>query len=405
MKVSKIFGFVLCLHAGVGAVLIVMPGCRTAQPPTQTYKQDGRSTAISSSSAVKKTAPSTFRNGVKGASRSDSSLIEATRIDQGSTLDAAFNAGIEGDTFSNNQDFGEFDDIPAVEPIAPMVSDGPVVDIAGSGFKTYTVVKGDSLWAIAKRHSVSLNEVYAANGLSKNSVLKIGQQIQIPSEGGTAVVSTVTADTYQPSSHTSGSKSYTVKGGDNLSKIASQHGTTVRAIKAANGKTSDMIRIGEKLIIPVDGGTGFSTSSTTVAPVSTTSVTTVAPVASGGSGTHTVRSGEYPASIASKYGMTSGELLALNGITDPRKLQIGQVLKVDGSGSAANMDTKTETVTSTTTLIPATFGTTSAPVASEGPVAIRVIEADPLVEDEAAIIDVDSEFEGVIEIPVIRLEE
>ena len=57
-----------------------------------------------------------------------------------------------------------------------------------------------------------------------------------------------------------------------------------------------------------------------------------------------MKSGEYPATIARKYGMTTGELLALNGITDPRKLQVGQVLKVSGSGSAANVDSRTETV-------------------------------------------------------------
>ncbi|HAV14676.1 MAG TPA: hypothetical protein DCX06_14460 [Opitutae bacterium] len=391
MKVSKIFGFVLCLHVGVITVLIVQPGCRTTQPPTQTYQQD-RTT---------RTTKTFSSSNVKGAARAQGDLIEATRIDSGSTLDSAFNAGIEGD-FSPNNDFG---DITPVDPVVPVA---PTVSVAGPSYETYTVKKGDSLWAISKRYSVSLNELYAANGLSKNSVLNIGQQIQIPSEGGSAMVSTVTADAYQPTSFNTGSETYTVKGGDTLSKIASQYGTTVRAIKAANGKTSDMIRVGEKLIIPVSGSGSSSSSSSTRAPVLTTSVTTVAPAAIDSGRTHTVKSGEYPATIARKYGMTSGELLALNGITDPRKLQVGQVLKVSGSGSAANVDTKTETVTApTTTLIPATFAPAPkpAPVASNGPVAVRVVEADPIVEGEEDIIDVDSQFKDVVEIPVIRLEE
>ena len=122
-----------------------------------------------------------------------------------------------------------------------------------------------------------------------------------------------------------------------------------------------------------------------------------------GSRTHTVKPGEYPATIARQYGMPTGELLALNGITDPRKLQVGQVLKINGSGSAANVDSRPETV-----VTPAPAPVSPAPrvpVTSSGPVEIRVIEADPLVEGEATEIQTDEMFDGAVEIPVIRLEE
>ena len=325
MKVSKIFGFVLSLHLGVITVLIVQPGCRTTQPPTQPYRQE-RTTSVSHGSSS-----------VTGAARTNGDLITATRIEEGSTLDAAFNAGIE------SNEFAEFDNVTTLEPI-PSTVDAPTVAVSGPSFEAYTVKKGDSLWAISKSYSVSLNELYAANGLNKNSVLKIGQQIQIPTEGGSATVSTVTPDAYQPTSYNTASSSYTVKAGDTLSKIAKQYGTSVRAIKAANGKTSDMIRVGEKLLIPVEGSTGGSSSNTSSVSTPTVSSVTPAPVLTGSARTHTVVSGEYPATIARKYGMTSGELLAINGITDPRSLQIGQVLQVSGSGSAANVDSKTETV-------------------------------------------------------------
>ncbi|MEN8660926.1 MAG: LysM peptidoglycan-binding domain-containing protein [Lentimonas sp.] len=399
MKVSKIFGFVLCLHLGIITVLIVQPGCRTTQPPTQTYKYAD---------------VSSVRSNVEGATSTSDGLIEATRLDEGSTLDAAFNAGIEGDNYGSTPEFAEFDNVTPIDPIISQGDSsneaGPSVDISGPSFETYTVKKGDSLWAISKRQNVSLSELYVANGLNKNSVLSIGQQIQIPAEGSSATVSTLTADAYQPTSFNTGSESYTVKRGDTLSKIASQYGTTVGAIKASNGKTSDMIRVGEKLVIPVLGSSSSDPRSSFVAPVLTTSATTVAPAAIVSGRTHTVKSGDYPATIARKYGMTSGDLLALNGITDPRKLQIGQVLQVSASGSSANVATSTETFTApapTTTSIPATFAPapTQAQVAANGPVEIRVIEADPLVDVEADIIDVDSQFEGVVEIPVIRLEE
>ncbi len=398
MKVSKVFGCVLGLHFGVIAVLLVQPGCRTKQPPTQTYTQER-----------------TIKSSVQGASRSSENLIPATRVGSGEGLDAAFNAGFESGNFApdSSGEFSEFDD---VAPIAPLPSAGQTVDIAGASFETYTVKKGDNLWSIAKRYNVSLNELYAANGLNKNSVLRIGQQIQIPVEGGTATVQAVSADSYQPTSFNQESTNYTVKRGDTLSKIANQFDTSVRAIKAANGKTSDLIRVGEELIIPVSGNTGTGSASAPVSSVSSVAAPKVSYTAPSStvsaSGTHTVKSGEYPATIARKYGMTTGELLALNGITDPRKLQVGQVLKV-GSGSAANVDSRTETVVApkpavqpVSRTITSTSSTPApAPAASTGPVAITVIEADPLVEGEAAEIETDEMFDGAVEIPVIRLED
>lgn len=43
---------------------------------------------------------------------------------------------------------------------------------------------------------------------------------------------------------------YSVKSGDTLSRIARAHGTTVKALKSANGLVSDRILVGAKLKIP-----------------------------------------------------------------------------------------------------------------------------------------------------------
>jgi len=213
----------------------------------------------------------------------------------------------------------------------------------------------------------------------------------------------VTADTYQPSGFNMNTESYTVKGGDNLSKIASKYNTTVRAIKAANNKTSDMIRVGEKLIIPVSGASNASTTTTLkAAPVAGTK----SPSSVSADNTHTVKSGEYPATIARQYGMTTTELLAINGITDPRKIQIGQKLKVRPTGSSANVAAKTETVVAPeTAAVPVVAAGPTVTALNNGPIEVRVVEADPLVEEEFLEIDTDAMFEGAVEIPVIRLED
>jgi len=367
MKISKVFGFVLCLHLGVIAVLIVQPGCGTTQPPTQMYQQN-RTTGL-----VEQQLPE--------------SLIPATSGDD--LLDPAFNAGIDASEDSRyapnrpDAEFAEFEEVtPQLEPIV-----AETVDVAGPSFQAYTVKKGDSLWAISKRYNVSLNELYAANDLNKNSVLKIGQQIQIPVEGGTATVTSVAADAYQPSDYNMATETYTVKGGDNLSKIAVKYNTSVRALKAANNKTSDLIRVGEKLMIPVAGTSSGSSTVTAPAPVAAVEASAIS-----ADGTHIVKAGEYPATIARQYGMTASELLAINGITDPRKMQIGQKLKVSSTDSAPNIVTKPATVAAEEPAVVAS---------SDGPIEIRVVDADPLVEEDIVDINTDALFENAVEIPVI----
>ena len=380
MKVSKIFGCVIGLHLGVIAMLLVQPGCRTKQPPTRTYSQE----------------------------RTSGGLIEAIGQGSSSGLDSAFNAGFDdGSAAPDDNDFSEFD---AITPVAPLSDGGQTVPVAGPSFETYTVKKGDNLWTIARRSNVSLNELYAANGLDTTSILSIGQELQIPVEGSTATVTAPSPDTYQPTSFNQGSTEYMVKRGDSLSKIANQFDTSVRAIKAANGLSSDLIRVGDKLVVPVSSSSTGTSSAMTAAPSDSISSSSTAPsFSASGARTHTVKSGEYPGKIASQYDMTTDELLALNGITDPRKLQVGKVLQVSGSSSTANVDPPAQLVT-TTTEASSTLMTepapeaSSSPTTSTGPIEIKVIESDPLVEGEATEIEPDEMFEGAVEIPVIRLD-
>ena len=370
---------------------IIQPGCQTGQPPTQ-YMQDR----------------ATLSTGSEAGSSSVKSPIVATPSGDGS-LDAAFNAGFEDDAFAPRDDFSEFDSIESIAPI----EEAPQVTVDGSSFKTYRVKKGDSLWGVSRRYDVSLNDLYKANGLNKNSVHRVGQQIQIPDEGAVASVQTVVTDAYQPSGYNQPSISYIVSRGDNFTKIAKRFDTTVKSIKAANSKISDTIRVGEVLVIPV--GDDFKTSyasSTVVTPVTGTT----AAVASS-TRVHVVKAGEYPAAIAKKYGMTTNELLAINGITDPRRMQIGQKLKVSPTGSANNVDSQ-QTVVPASALISTSSVST---VQAAEPVEITVIEADPLIESEFQSVelvvadepvqavevveeDVDL-FDNAVEIPVIRLEE
>lgn len=96
---------------------------------------------------------------------------------------------------------------------------------------TYTVQSGDSLWSIAKRYNITVNDLRNANNLTSNT-LQIGQILIIP---------TTSSDNYI---------TYTVKSGDSLYRIAQNYNTTVDAIRNLNNLSTNVLQIGQQLKIP-----------------------------------------------------------------------------------------------------------------------------------------------------------
>ncbi|AGK53921.1 C40 family peptidase [Bacillus sp. 1NLA3E] len=121
---------------------------------------------------------------------------------------------------------------------------------------SYQVVSGDSLWGISKKFGVTVDAIQSGNNLTSDRLF-VGQTLTIP-----------TATTITPSSEGQ-TVSYTVKAGDSLSAIAKQYNTTVDALKHINQLSTDMILIGQVLIIP-NGGLNV--------PQSTNMVVTLTPV-------------------------------------------------------------------------------------------------------------------------------
>jgi LysM repeat protein len=72
-------------------------------------------------------------------------------------------------------------------------------------------------------------------------------------------------------------------------------------------------------------------SSTALLASSSPGSATATPTSSTGSRTHTVKSGETPSSIAKSYGVKLAALMAANPSVDPRRLRVGQVLRIPGS--------------------------------------------------------------------------
>jgi LysM repeat protein len=82
--------------------------------------------------------------------------------------------------------------------------------------RTYRVRPGDSLWSIAHRNRMSVNQLARMNGISTNAMLHPGQRLQI--SGSPASTGTIAAANGDPP--VSGPVNYTVKRGDTLSDIA-----------------------------------------------------------------------------------------------------------------------------------------------------------------------------------------
>jgi LysM repeat protein len=128
-----------------------------------------------------------------------------------------------------------------VEPVAP-----PVVPAGGT---EYTIAKGDTFGTIAKKSHVSVKALTDANPGVVPTKLQIGQKVRIPAA---AAPSAPAASGIAPveSPGTGGEQTYTVKSGDNLTKIAAHLGTTIKALRAANGLKTDSIKVGQKLKVP-----------------------------------------------------------------------------------------------------------------------------------------------------------
>ena len=96
---------------------------------------------------------------------------------------------------------------------------------------------------IAKKFpGVTVKQIQDANPTVQPTKLQIGQKLVIPSPSATP---TATAP-----ATTMGEQTYKVKSGDTLTKIATDHGVTVRALRTANNLTTDKIVVGQELKIP-----------------------------------------------------------------------------------------------------------------------------------------------------------
>ena len=130
---------------------------------------------------------------------------------------------------------------PPVNNLTPPTPPG-----SGAGLSEHTIMKGESFYTLGKKYGVGYKAIADANpGVNPNR-LKPGDKVKIPAAraAGTMVVSATAAPAPD------GTRSYKVQSGDNLLKIASTYGVTVKQLRAANSLRTDQIKVGQTLKIP-----------------------------------------------------------------------------------------------------------------------------------------------------------
>ena len=173
------------------------------------------------------------------------------------------------------------------------LSVGQVLTISGTTNENvpstvnYTVAKGDSLWSIARKYNITVDELKKANNLTSD-LLSIGQVLKIPVQNEL------------PPENSENLTVYVVKSGDNLYKIANEYNTTVAELKRLNGLSSDLLSVGQVLRVPNNSSTTFE---------------------------YIVKSGDTLYRIAQYYNTTVDEIKKINNLTT-NSLIIGQVLQI-----------------------------------------------------------------------------
>ncbi len=187
-------------------------------------------------------------------------------------------------------------------------------------WRKHKMKRGETLGQLARRYRTSVRSIMDLNHIRNPRRVRVGTVLTIPYPRGVSLAAaTSNADrngrprTSPPSGHKT--IRYRIRSGDTLSTIAAAHGTTVAALKRANGLRNHRIRAGSHLWIHVPKshpapGVDFASQSTT------------------GPATYTVRRSDTLSGIGRKFGIPLSDLLGWNGLRPTSTIRPGDRLRL-----------------------------------------------------------------------------
>ena len=205
----------------------------------------------------------------------------------------------------------------------------------------YTVVNGDSLYAIARKTGTSIQDLLSLNGLNLNSIIHPGQVLALSSKAASTETkqeeSTPKEETKSTeTSTTTSTGSYTVVSGDGLYAIARKTGTNIQDLLSLNGLTlNSTIYPGQVLKLSSTSETSASEEASTSTEETSSEETSTSSEQATSTGSYTVVSGDGLYAIARKTGTSIQDLLSLNGLTLNSTIYPGQVLKLSSTSEVS----------------------------------------------------------------------
>ncbi|MFB0537811.1 MAG: LysM peptidoglycan-binding domain-containing protein [Anaerolineae bacterium] len=192
----------------------------------------------------------------------------------------------------------------------------------------YVVQSGDTLLSIAIEYDTTVDALLQANDLDEREMIYAGQELVIVTPAPTAEVpSTLPFDPAQdelrtgsPTPEPTRFLTHIVQAGESLTSIATDYGTTVEAIVAANRiEDPRSLRTGQELIIPLAGSVGGPTPvpGAPTAPPRGTEVVV-----------HVVQPGDSLLGIALQYDTSVEVIMAANDLADAQWIFAGQELLI-----------------------------------------------------------------------------
>jgi LysM repeat protein len=149
-------------------------------------------------------------------------------------------------------------------PVPPPVVT-PIIEPTATTATEHVIAKGETFGALATKYGVSVRAIQQANPGVDSTKLKVGQKINIPPKppGGLAPSAGARATDVEVGL---GETLYTVKKGDTLTKIAREHGVSIKAIRSANNLRTDQLRVGQKLKLPAKAAAAPSATAPAAPP-------------------------------------------------------------------------------------------------------------------------------------------
>ena len=109
----------------------------------------------------------------------------------------------------------------------------------------HKVVKGESIYAIAKKYDVKETAIYDLNPKVKGKLLKLNSILLIPDNNVNDKENKITGSNQDLSQ----AQNHTVVSGETLSKISKKYGTTIKELERLNPEVIHKLPIGYSLIL------------------------------------------------------------------------------------------------------------------------------------------------------------